>query len=114
MIGAGCFGKTGVVPASLALLVVLLTAAIPPALATGVELNDGDYLAKCLIDHVKPGMDASAVASIRQACARLATPKRCRDTAVEDGGFFSARAMCVRDCKEASFYERKFGACSVG
>jgi len=100
-------------------------------MSVGADDYDGDYYASCVLERVKSGMDQSAVATVRLACVRYATPKRCRDkssiapkaqgvTLHEMWGITrppsgpSERELCVIACKDASFYERKFGECSLG
>ena len=100
---------------AVAILVTISGLAVfPTSVVADGETFDGDYYAKCLLDRVKPNMDAAATAAIRQACHRLSIPKKCRDITDDGSKFFNPRAMCLEECKEASYFERKFGACSLG
>lgn len=69
---------------------------------------DSDYEAKCLLERIKPGMDATAVVTIKQVCRRLSIPKRCRDRKDISG------PDCFAKCQRANVYQRNFGDCSVG
>lgn len=69
---------------------------------------DSDYEAKCLLDRIKPGMDATAVITIKQVCRRMSIPKRCRDRSDISG------PDCFAKCQQANFYQRNLGDCSMG
>jgi hypothetical protein len=69
---------------------------------------DADYEAKCLLNRIKPGMDASAIVTIKQVCRRMSIPKRCRDQKDVSG------PDCFAKCQEANVYQRNLGDCSMG
>ena len=98
---------------SVCFFVALSALCVSSAVADG-ETYDGDYYANCLLDRVKPNMDTAAIAAVRQACHRLSIPRKCRDKEDDGSKLFNLRAMCVQECKEAGYFERKFGACSLG
>jgi hypothetical protein len=68
---------------------------------------DQDAYDRCTVRHLKPGLDGQSRGRILAACERAATPKRCRGLVGEEG------SACVSQCKEASWYARTLGDCSI-
>ena len=98
------------------LVLVLAVLGLTPSSAGAV---DRTYLADCVLKHVKAGMDSTAVALIRNACANKATPKKCRQLPSHSRSphgdpVVNSQEHCTDKCDEAGLFSKKFGECSLG
>jgi hypothetical protein len=68
---------------------------------------DENAYSECILKNTKPNMSSYAVAQISEACRIKAVPKKCRDMEKVD------TAICVYQCKSASWSSRKYGECAT-
>lgn len=66
---------------------------------------DATSYSECIVDSAKRNGGVSI--DVKRACELLATPRRCRGL---DG---SDAKACYRICKNANYFTRNFGECSV-
>lgn len=66
---------------------------------------DADYYADCILEHIKPGMDARSIGIVEQGCQHKATPRKCREIKTLE---------CLTECKAAGYWRNKVGECSLG
>lgn len=73
------------------------------------QLTPYDELAysECILKNTKANMSSYAVGQISEACRIKAVPKKCRDMEKVD------TAICVNQCKSASWWSRKYGECAT-
>lgn len=91
-----------------------------------LELHAESYQ-DCILKNMKNVNDRLAAVEIRESCLYKTTPQKCRRYIGEDGIFFikgksgktelmsgeEVRAICIKECKEANLFSRKFGECST-
>jgi hypothetical protein len=71
---------------------------------------DSSYYSDCLLRETGGDMGSGAASIVILACMIKATPKKCRSHPLSS---FKAVA-CWKSCKEAGFWSRNLGECSLG